>query len=191
MGKETWLWKIPGVGLTLFPLSPFFDLLGRRLVNEQHDASWLRLHAYRCRSVGVTASSKTLRSHMNIPISSLGQASPADFTVPGSLYTCPLGLCRTWQEAVPWRQSHDWGLEHPSLVHQTCPAEPCLPIVPNVPHITNLPVFARFIFLNYSLFFFPGLPMVPECRPLGYLHTRTSWLSKRGFQNPKTSFQNK
>lgn len=88
----------------------------------------------------------------------------------------------------------------PSLVHQTCPADPCLPIVPKVPPITNLPGlkplfclkgFVSFLFLNYSLFLFPGIPMVPEYRPLGYLHTCTSWLSKRGFQSPKTFFQNK
>lgn len=66
-----------------------------------HWTSALRLHTNQYRTVGVAASFKTLRNHVEPPCLQLGQASPADFSVSVSLCTCPLGLCGTGQEAVP------------------------------------------------------------------------------------------
>lgn len=104
------------------------------------------------------------------------------FTVPVSVRTCTLGLCRTGQEAVHGQVlTEDWNT--PALYTKSalqtlaCPLSPKCPPLPT--SLDSNPcfvskVFVRFLFLNYSLFFFPGTPMVPECRPLGYLHTCTS-----------------
>lgn len=143
-------------------------------------SSSLRLHAYRCRTVGVAASSKTLRSHMSIPVSSLGQVP-----LPTSLFQFHSAPALSGSAGQGRRQSHGQVLTEgwnapalytkPTLQNLAGPLSPVYPMLPTSlkPSLCLVSkMSARFLFLNYFLFF-PGLPVVPECRPLGYLHTHT------------------
>lgn len=201
-GKETWLWKIPGVGLPLSPLLLIFDLLGRRLVKEEHDASLEsfteapRLPMPHCGSGSLIQDSKKSHEHPCLQ--------------PGAGFPCRLH-CSSFTLSLPSRALQDRAGGSPTgrcLLRVGTP-QPCTPYPPcrtlpahcpqrapcYQPPWTQAPVLSPKClpdsFFLIILSFFPGLPMVPECRPLGYLHTRTPCLSKRGFQSPKTFFQNK
>lgn len=116
-----------------------------------------------------------------------GRFSPQSLLFWFQLTPAPAGFSRSGWKATWWMPT-SWWSECTSFVHQTCRAEPCCPFIPK-PLATGINA-ARFSLLHYSLYFPPSfLPVVLECRLLGYLITQTPWFSSRIVQSPKTFSQ--
>ena len=118
-----------------------------------------------------------------------GRFSPQSLLFWFQLTPAPAGFCRSGWEATWWMPT-SWWSKCTSFVHQTYRAEPCCPFIPK-PLAAGINTVCQILSPSlFSFFFTPSfLPVVLECRLLGYLITQTPWFSSRIVQGPNSFSQ--